>query len=383
MLHSVKNINVVVIGGIHHNTLGVIRSLGEGGIPSSNIHVLLISPDKDKTNIISKSIYVTQANVDYLDDLNKIVEWLSELAKDKVKRVVICCADGPAEIVIKNSKYLSPFYMTPTTLEDISELMEKDVQGRIALECGLRIPKSTVFKKGCELNWDCFPCITKPLKSILGAGKKDIIVIESEDELYRSLSELKANSIEIQEYIIKQMEFQLIGCSLDAGNRVIIPGFTNIIRQPKNTNTGYLKYSDIKDLEFCLNPVYKFLQKIGYNGLFSMEFLRGKDGKDYYLEINLRNDGNAYCVQTAGINLPLIWAYYQTYNEMPATNLFVKKPIYFIPDFNDLKVAYKIIGISGWIRDFLKADSHSIFNKKDMAPFFCEILRLCKKSLHI
>ncbi len=49
--------------------------------------------------------------------------------------------------------------------------------------------------------------------------------------------------MQIQEYIEKKMEFQLIGCSLEKGEKIIIPGFTQIIRQPDNTNTGYLRYS--------------------------------------------------------------------------------------------------------------------------------------------
>ena len=40
-------------------------------------------------------------------------------------------------------------------------------------------------------------------------------------------------------------------------------------------------------------------------------FVRDNEGNDYFLEINMRNDGNAYCVTSAGVNLPYIWCYYQ------------------------------------------------------------------------
>ena len=32
---------IVIIGGLHHNTLGVIRSLGEEGIKSNNMIIVL------------------------------------------------------------------------------------------------------------------------------------------------------------------------------------------------------------------------------------------------------------------------------------------------------------------------------------------------------
>ena len=48
-------VRVVVIGTIHHNTLGVIRSLGEAGIIKENISVLLVGEHAGKKNIISSS----------------------------------------------------------------------------------------------------------------------------------------------------------------------------------------------------------------------------------------------------------------------------------------------------------------------------------------
>ena len=59
-----------------------------------------------------------------------------------------------------------------------------------------------------------------------------------------------------------------------------------------------------------IEKVEKFIREIGYKGLFSVEFIRDAVGNDYFLEINMRNDGNAYCVQCAGVNLPNIWYKY-------------------------------------------------------------------------
>lgn len=113
------------------------------------------------------------------------------------------------------------------------------------------------------------------------------------------------NNIVIQEYIEKEIEFQLIGCSLNSGETIIVPGVSIILRQPSNTNTGFLKYVSLKEFQYSgIENCKQFIKTIGYSGLFSMEFLRGKDGKDYFMEINMRNDGNAICVTAAGVNLP-------------------------------------------------------------------------------
>ena len=373
--------DVVIIGGIHHNTLGVIRSLGEAGVSSNTLHVLIVSKEYNPKNILSTSKYVKNDSISYIKAYDEIVPWLIKNATFDGQRVIICCADGAAEKVIKNRELLEGKYTTPSTLIDVSGLMVKSQQDSIANECGLTIPKSKDYYTKQDIDWELFPCIIKPYKSVTGAGKADIKIVESKTELVEAIKLLQAEKIQIQEFIDKDIEFQLIGCSLNAGEKIIIPGFTKLIRQPMNTNTGYLLYSPIEYIDYDKEAVERFIRTIGYSGLFSVEFIRGRDGKDYFLEINMRNDGNAYCVKSAGVNLPYIWAYYQTYGELPDVPTTFIKPVYFIPDFNDLKLAVKTIGFAKWIKQFRQAESHSIYNKSDKGPFRFECKRVVKKML--
>ena len=93
----------------------------------------------------------------------------------------------------------------------------------------------------------------------------------------------------------------------------------------------------------------------------------------------MRNDGNAYCVTSAGINLPFIWCYYCIYRQVPNLPIRFNKVIRFIPDFNDLKVALLQKCFFRWIFDFLGADAHSIYNRRDYKPFFVEIINQIKR----
>ena len=45
-----------------------------------------------------------------------------------------------------------------------------------------------------------------------------------------------------------------------------------------------------------------------YNGIFVIEFMKGPDGKDYFLEINLRASTWNYALTVGGGNLPYFWA---------------------------------------------------------------------------
>lgn len=379
--NKIDYIHVAVIGGDHHNTLGVVRSLGEQGINKKNIQVLLIGEHIADNNIVSASKYVLKQNVSHDESYDKVAGWLTKLAEDGKKRVVVCCSDGASEAVISNKQELSDSFFLPSSKIDISQLMEKNVQDEIAISCGLHVPKSTVVIQGNDLPWNSFPCITKPLKSVIGAGKYDICIASSYNELKSKLEKIKAEKIQIQEFISKKMEFQLIGYSLNGGKKIIIPGYTRILRQLCNTNTGYLEYSPIEGFDYDSEAVNEFIRKIGYSGLFSIEFIRNENNRDYFLEINMRNDGNAYCVKSAGVNLPFIWCYYSMFGQLPDLPLSFSNSIRFIPDFNDLKVTLSQKCAQKWMIDFVKAESHSIFNLKDIGPFLVEVVNQIKRHI--
>ena len=365
-----SNYEVVVVGGVHHNTLGVVRSLGQCKEANIIINLIVVDDDAPKTNLVSSSKYVKKKRTSLLKTYDSLIEELLKISSDGKKRVIICCSDASAEIVMGNYDKLSQYFYCPSSEIEIGKLMQKNFQFAIAEECGLLIPDTNKISKGELFEWKKYPCITKPEKSTMGSGKMDIHISMNREELDKAIQNTMSESIFIQELISKKMEYQLIGCSLDAGGLVIIPGFTKILRQPFNTNTGYLEYIPIDELSFDHRCVDLFLKKIGYTGLFSLEFIRDSDDKDYFLEINLRNDGNAFCVFSAGVNLPYIWSYYMRYNRLPVVSTTIKKPIFFMPEFSDIKRGIKQIGLFKWLKQFFSAESHAVINKKDMLPFF-------------
>ena len=176
-----------------------------------------------------------------------------------------------------------------------------------------------------------------------------------------------------QDYIDKQIEFQFIGCALDQ-QHVFIPGVSIILRQPKETNTGYLKYVSFSEFSEngLLQKCISFIREVGYTGLFSMEFLRDKYGNDYFMEINFRNDGNAISVTEAGVNLPYIWYAYNSsidYNEEMQKNI---RTVYVMPEFSDFKVALRLYNknIFSWFNDVCRTNRFMEYDSRDKKPFW-------------
>ena len=362
---------IFIIGGSHHNTLGVIRAFGELGIAKD---IVLFIDNSD--HIITTTKYVTNERIHRFSSNCEIAELVIQAAsKFDSKPVVICCGDPYIDAIDNSSDIISTVCTIPRASHfgGIVEYLDKNRQRDLAIKCGFKLPRKF------EIDNVKFPCILKPENSTKGS-KNDIAICKSEAELKEYLKS-HASIVSIEEFIDKEIEFQLIGCSLQ--QQIIIPGYTDIIRQPENTNTGYLKYSPISDgfvSPELLEKVKKLIRGIGYIGLFSVEFLRARDGKDYFLEINMRNDGNAYCVTSAGVNLPYLWYKYADNPDSIITEQTdFSKPIYWLPE-DDLR-SIKKIGPTKWLKQWISADSHAYANKKAPKPFVYYFLDFFKRHI--
>ena len=45
-----------------------------------------------------------------------------------------------------------------------------------------------------------------------------------------------------------------------------------------------------------------------------------------------------------------------------------------MPDWNDVRRGIMAVGFFGWIKEFLRAESHAVYNKNDMKPFIAQSL---------
>lgn len=355
----------IVIGGDHHNTLGVIRGLGE-----RNVYSYLIYVTESKLSYVNYSKYV-RWSTGISEEKEIISVLLSQFKDEKNKSVIICCSDKSSSVIDENRDKLSPYFILPGADEQgrITELMSKKKMSELALSVGFNIPRTTYIKKPeTELTQIQLPCIIKPLESRKGS-KSEIAICRTYEDLLSYSKEHDVRNDQIQDYIDKDFEYQLIGCSTKS--EVIIPGVSKILRPCKGSNTSFLHYTPLEE-GFCdIEKCKEFVRKTGYHGLFSLEFLRDKNGKDYFMEINFRNDGNAICVTAAGMSLPYIW-----YMDCLGADYSQEKnkrieSVYVMPDMAELKLLVtRQISLKEYISDFKKTGRFMEYDKKDKRPFW-------------
>lgn len=364
--------DVIVIGGDHHNTLAILRSLGEKGL---KVNLIVVSSDKKP--YVCYSRYIARSLVIRTEE--EIKKAMYALHSSNDKDIVIACSDVISSFLDLNHEELSADFILPGAKKQgtITRLMNKEVMSQIACECRITIPKSWIVERSLPIIDEVeYPCIVKPLVSKEGT-KADISICSDRNELVDYLKRCQCERLQIQKYIVKDIEYQLIGCSINGGQEVIIPGASVLLRQPKNTNTGFLRYIPKRNFLFDFDACQKFLTKTGYSGLFSMEFLRDKDGHDYFMEINFRNDGNSICVTASGMNLPYIWVLYNSgkdfSRELDYANM---KEVLVMPEFQDIHhVKVGEISVLTWIKDVIKTDRFMEFSKKDQKPFWMYFIK--------
>lgn len=374
----------IIIGGNHHNTLGVIRALGLKGIYST---VVLVTDEQNP--YVSYSKYIKTCVI--LKNKQKIAPWLVEHSKHlQCKAVIFSCADFVTSELDKFYNELNYHYHLPTANgKDVcNHYMNKDVMATLANKVGIFTPPSWIIEEytNHNLNEVDFPCIVKPLASIYGT-KAEIKIFQEKSSLEKYLSENKGLRFIIQKYIEKDFEYQLIGCSLNHGTEIIIPGYSKCIRPCPGTNTGFLEYKPMNGFNCDLKACKEFIKHIGYQGLFSMEYLRDKQGNDYFMEINMRNDGNGICVTGAGMNLPYIWYQYCIEGDYKTEISNKINDIYVMPEFDDFMLVLKRnVSLRTWWKDYKRTATFMEYCKMDPKPYYVRrkqfVKHLFKKIVH-
>lgn len=364
---------VLVIGADHHNTLGVVESFALKGIKP---YVVLLTQHRHSFVLHSRWVAAGWR----CSSEEEILSCLQANFTDIDNRaIVIATNDIVASILDRNHKKLSPYLILPTVepAGTLTKAMEKERMSMLAREVGLNVPDTWLMTDRRIPDDVRFPVITKALSSVMG-GKDNIAVCRNHEELLTFIDRQQhCSSIQIQQYIDKQYEFQLLGCSFNGGEEVIIPGRTHIDRPNGMDNTFFLRFDRLEpELNEIVDKASEFVRRTRYSGPFSIEFLRDKSGKDYFTEMNFRNDGNAYCVTHAGVNIPYIIYLYHTDGDWRSEfNRSDIKPVYLMPEvYYATCLLHGEFGFKEWSRNMRRADCFTTFFRNDPIPFFFFLL---------
>lgn len=356
--------SVIVVGDSTNNTLSIIRSLGEANIEQT----LILKCDKDIC-FVAESKYLKNSPIYHIAVIEDCMPILEQMKKDTgKKKYLICSFDEAAVFIDENESILAPFFYTPTRGKQIGELFNKDKQCKLANECGLVVPKSQNFHRTENLD-DLvlnYPILLKPLNSVKGE-KSDIHICHNKIEMEKALlMESHCSDFILQEFIDKEYEIDCIGVRTEK-EMYLAGGIRKIRHYPELIGAGaYGLFQPIEAYDINTQAVEKFLERVNYYGPFSIEFLH-KENKNYFMEINFRNEGLAYAATASGANFHALYIN----PDMVIDKKQIHKVYMMNYSIDFLYVKNGTLSLWIWIRDLLRTRCFININFKDLNPTIC------------
>lgn len=358
----------------HYNPLGIIRSLGEAGIRPIAIII------RREKQFVGSSKYLSK--VIYAEDIDEALDILRNSYGNCDKKPFVYLSDDYflQRIDETYDEYKDRFIITNAGEKGrISYYMNKHNINEIARECGMNIPASEVVKRGSLPSSLRYPVITKAIASTSGAWKDDVYICNSEEELVDAYGKIKGETILLQEFVDRKGEFNIDGVSVNHGNSVFLSMITEYVHLIPGRFSNYMRVKNAND-DALNNKLKEIIKRIGYEGIFDGEFMLGKDGEIYFLEVNFRPNAFNYASTCAGMNDPYIWAkgMLDGYIDEKENYKRIPRNFYAMVENNDFKdrVVTGDTNILKWLYEFARCNCHYFFNNSDMKPFIrCFIFR--------
>lgn len=366
----------IVLCGEHFNPLGMVRSLGVAKIKPIAI------VKKADYGLTSKSKYISKLHL--VDSNEEGLELLiSKYGNEKEKPFVLTSDDQMTSLLDNNYNFLKNKFIFYNAGEEgrITKYMKKDEIMSLAIECGLNVAKSWKIIDKTIPEDMVYPALTKALISTKDNWKDDSYICYNREELQKALNKIDAQEILVQEYINKKNELCYDGYSCNNGKNVLYSISSDYLYVKEGAFSNYMLVSNKhhKELEDKLDKMFR---KIGFNGIFCVEFLVDQKDNYYFLEINFRNSTWSWASTVAGMNLPLLWTSSMLDKNVFKTAYKEFKPFKAIVEINDFydRVKTKKISLIKWICQLLGAKVRYFWYYKDLRPFFSKIVHKINKK---
>lgn len=373
-----KSHRFIIIGDGHFNTLGMIRSLGEVGLRPD---VVLVDCN---LTVVSASKYIQHLHI--ADTYEAGVEYIiSTYSNEREKPFLLTGSDKIIAVIDRNyNRLMKGFYFFNAGEEGrINHLLSKKEQNLLAESCGFNVPIFEEVTIGDKPTRVPYPLITKAIDSTVENWKGQVYICHNEKELADACLKLKGDRILLQQYIEKENETGFDALTVNDGEETYLPLQLTYYDTTETSFGNSICFFEPTDVNLC-EKVRNYMAKTRYNGIFSIDFLIGKDGKIYFLEVNFRNSAWSYPSTCAGVNLPVLWAKSLLNNKLDVDDVKIKKlPYSAIADCDELSHALHqgLVKTLKVLKRIWECNSCVIWNRKDQGPFWNIVKDFIKRKL--
>lgn len=380
----------IVLSG-HTMALGVVRALGENGVP-----VVMIHYDERDMGHVSK--YITQQIQSPHPEKNQseFINLLIECSDQFLGGVLFPVSDETVVAVARNKDRLEEHYRVACPSWQIAQqFIEKKYTYALANANGIPVPKTIIPSSIADVEKYAasvdFPCLVKPSQSHLFYDyfKRKMFPVDSADEMlsvYRRAAEAGLE-VMLQE-IIPGEDINVVNYNAYFSDSEPLLEFTaqHIRNAPPWWGSPRVVLS--KNIPEVLDPGRKILKAMNYSGYACTEFKKDERDNTYKLmEVNGRHNLSTLLAVRCGINFP--WLQYQhlLFGEKLSARQYTTG-IYWVDIPRDVGYSVKFFrrekySLKQYVLPYIKPHVFAILDWRDIRPFIKRITYLAKQVLRM
>lgn len=375
---------VYIVGGDHHNGLGLGRILG---INNVKVHSLVIGDCKK--SFLAKSKYISDCKV--FSTEKEAYNYLYSIKEKNTNSFIIPYSDTAAlELDNRLDEFKNNYYCPSINNKqgEISKLMDKQKQYEFAQNAGIKMAHTVTAHIQAdnhpELDNMPFPCIVKPVISAEG-HKRDITICNTQkqlDETIKKYKELGYYRALVQEYLTIDYEIDVFGCILKQEPFICqIPTKTIRAWLPKGGTNSFSKIITNKTMVKKCEKIIEAIKNYGFYGLYDIELFVA-NGEIILNEINFRNSGDVYMGINQEYYYPYAW-YCDVLGKKVTIPSNPKRGDYTMTECADIRnVIAHNISLKKWVKDYNKCRDFALRFTGDMLPainrYFYYIIQFIK-----
>lgn len=367
-----------IVLSTHNMGLGVIRSLGEKGVP---IIAIVYTPNDMGylSKYVKESIYAPHPEKHPLE----FIKLLTSCHIRYGKCLIIPADDATLWVVSKYKSLLEKNHLVACCGWEVThKVLDKKHTYAVAEAVGVEIPQTRTPKSSEEVKEFCdligFPCLVKPCYShrYFELFRKKLTKVNTLGEALHEYKTAKKAGIEvmIQEYIPGE---DSNGANYNSyfleGQPVAEITAQKVRLSPKGFGVPCVVSS--KHIEEISQPGRELLRALGFHGYSCIEFKEdSRNGKYKLMEVNGRYNRSILLSNKCGINFP--WLEYQYFvlgkiDPIPEW----REGVFWIDEFRDIYEQFKPQNKGNFqfkklMTPYFGKRSFAVFDLKDLKPFF-------------
>lgn len=380
-----------VVLSTHTTGLGIIRSLGQHGVP-----IVAVYYGKSDMGYVSKYVEDKVLAPHPEKSENQFVNLLIDIAKRYSNSILIPADDATLVAVSKNKTILANHYIVACTDWAIAQrFIDKKYTYDIAESVGIPTPKTIVpqnisdakkYSKSAD-----YPCLVKPCQSHRYAelfGRK-LLKVRNAGELMSAYKQAFEAGMDVllQEYIVGD-DSDGVNYNSYYWNSESLVEFTAQKVRLSPPDSGVPSVVISKHIPEVLLQGRKMLQALGFNGYSCIEFKKDtRDGTYKLLEVNGRHNRSLLLSVKCGINFPLIEYNHLVRGAIPSPTTY-RTGVYWIDFTKDLCAIIQYrrkakLSLIQFIKPYIKSHAFAVLCIKDIMPFIKRCICILGMALEI